>query len=144
MKPSKQIFDHANFTTKRYGRYKEIFKRFFNSAKLLTEPDTPVEGVVFKPSLDENYFDIFFDGTRLRFLFLESYAADDTLMGKIIAVRVWPTFSESPDIIASFTFDGEGFTNFEVADGHDKVNIEYKSAEIILLIFDLALRKPLS
>ena len=142
MKPSKHIFEQANFTLKRYGRYKEIFKRFFNSAKLLTKPDTPVEGVVLKPLLDENYFDTFFGGMRIRFLFLESYGVDDILMGKIVAVRVWPTFSESPDIIASFTFDGEGFTDFEVADGNDKVNIEYKAAEIILLILDLALRKP--
>jgi hypothetical protein len=142
MKLSKQIFDQANSSLKKYGRFKEIFKRFFNSANFLTAPDTPVEGVVFKPFLDENYFDTYFDGMRIRFLFLQNYVSDDELMGKIVAVRVWPTFSETPDIVASFTFDGEGFTEFEIANGQDKVNIEYKAAEIILLVLDQALRKP--
>ncbi len=142
MKLAKQIFDQANYTMKMYGRYKEIFKRFFNSAKFLTQADTPVEGVVLKPMLEENYFDVFFSGVRIRFLFLANYGEDGVFAGKIVAVRVWPTFSETPDIIASFTFDGEGFANFELANDSDKINIEFKAAEIVLLVLDAVVRKP--
>ena len=143
MKLISKVFDRAAYAQKRYGRLNEHFVQFLAGAAFLTEPASPVKGLAFSEALNANYFDAFFLGMQIRFRLHAYYGSDDALLGKVVVVREVPTFSEVSDIIGSFSFNGQGTTDFEVAEGADNIEMKYSAAEIILHFLDLSLGKPL-
>lgn len=143
MKLTDKVFDRIDHVGRRYAQFSEIFAQFLKGCTYLTDPSSPVKGIALSVSLDQNHFDVLFAGMVVRFHFVAGYGADSALTGRVIVIRVSPTFSDTPDIIGSFLFNGQGITDFEVSDGSDKLEIEYNAAEIVLHFLDQALAKPL-
>ncbi|MBU0910489.1 MAG: hypothetical protein KKA54_15705 [Proteobacteria bacterium] len=142
MKLTENVIDRAEYAAKRYDSFKEAFVRFMKGAAYLTEPSSPIRGLSIEPSLDKNHFDVTFVGMTIRFCFLVQYGTDNALTGRVVIVRETPTFSDTPDIIGAFSFNGKGVTDFDVAEGDDKLEIEYNAVEIVLHFLDQALAKP--
>ena len=59
----------------------------------------------------------------------------------VVCVLEKPSFSTEKKRIASFSFNGQGFTDHEVAQGEDPVEVEYMAPDIVLGLLDLALQQ---
>lgn len=144
MKLPEKINERASFAAKRYAKLKDIFGQFFaESARCLGDARSPVKGVDLVPSLDANYFDASFVGMKIRFLFSAQYNTDNSLMGQIVALRENQKSSNTLEVIGRLSFDGQGITDFEEADGNEKLEITHIAPEIILHFFEQALSKPM-
>jgi len=143
MKLTENVYDRADHAAKRYARFKEAFACFLKGAAHLTEPTFPIKGLSIGPFLDTNQFDVTFVGMTIRFRFLMLYDTDNTLTGRVVVARNPPAFSDTPEIIGAFSFNGHGITDFEIDEDRDKLGIEYYASEIILHFLDKALAKPL-
>lgn len=128
---------------RRYSDLKARFDSFFNEAQYLLDPSSKIVNLSFDAVLDKNYFEVSFAGMQLRFQFVPSFLEDGSLHGTVYCLRESPNFTESKDIIGTFTFNGRGITNFEVDDGNDALEIGYNAAEIIMHFVNQALAKPL-
>ncbi len=142
MKLTEKVFDRIDHVARRYARFKEGFASFLKGTEYLTDSSSPIKGLSLIASLDENHFDVLFVGITIRFSFLVVYGTDGILSGRVVVVRVSPTFSDKKDIIGSFSFNSQGTTDFETLDGNDKLDIGYNAAEIVLHFLDQALAKP--
>lgn len=143
MKLTEKVFDRIDHVARRFARFSEGFAGFLKGAEYLTEPSSPIKGLSFNAALDKNFFEALFAGMTIRFCFFVAYGTDGVLAGHVVVIRVRPTFSDTPDIIGSFSFNSHGITDFDTLDGNDKLEISYNAAEIILHFLDQALAKPL-
>lgn len=143
MKLTEKVFDRVDHVARRYARFNEGFSSLLKGAEYLTEPSSPIKGLSLNASLDQNFFEVLFAGMTIRFCFFVAYGIDGALAGRVGVVRVRPTFSDTQDIIGSFSFNGQGITDFDTSDGNDKLEISYNAAEIVLHFLDQALAKPL-
>lgn len=57
--------------------------------------------------------------------------------------RQIPGLYKDSDILGSFTFLGNGHTDFEVEPGRDPIELEYDAEKIVLHFLNLAIDKPL-
>lgn len=142
MKLTAKVFERMDHVARRYDRLKEGFSNFLKGSEYLTESSSSIKGLSLEASLDENHFDVMFAGITIRFFFLIAYSTDGVLSGRVVVIRINPTFSDEKDIIGSFSFNSQGTTDFETLDGNDKLEIGYNAAEIVLHFLDQALAKP--
>ena len=144
MKLTTDIISRIDNTQKQHRRMKAIFLgNFRRGAEFLTDEEGLFKELSLGSSLEENYFDIFFLEMQIRFHFSTCYGADDALTGNVAVLRQSPTFTKTPDVIGNFSFNIEGITDFEVAEGNDRIELGRYSKEIILHFINQALLKPL-
>ena len=144
MKLTEDVLNRTVNAQKQHRRLKAIFfENFRRGAEYLTDEECPIKDLTLASSLDENYFDIFFLEMQIRFRFFTYYGADDVLTGKVAVLRQSPTLSKTPDVIGGFSFNAEGMTDFEAAEGNKKIEIGHGAKAIILHFIDQALLKPL-
>jgi hypothetical protein len=143
MKVTARVFDRATHAQKRYARLKEHFAHFYDGVTYLSELASPIKDITLSAELATNCFDVSFLGMKLRFHFVACYGQDEELRGKVVVVREAPAFSECPDIVGSFLFNGQGISDFEATDGEGELDMAYSAAEIVLHFLDQSLAKPL-
>jgi hypothetical protein len=135
--------DKMIHVSRRYLDLKARFDGFFNGAQYLLDPSSKIVNLAFDTALEKDYFDVLFTGMQIRFKFIPFALEDGSLHGSVYCLRESPRFIESKDIIANFTFNGRGITNFEVDEGSDALEIEYNAGDIIMHFVNQALAKPL-
>jgi len=141
MKITDRIVDRTAFAARVHGYLKWHFERFFHSAGYLMQPTSPVKGLVLRPVLDMDYFEVSFLGMRIRFQFVLQCASDGFLGGKVIAVRESYGLPNCDGNVGGFMFDAQGFTDFDDSMSGGRLDIGYGAAEIILHFFDQAIIK---
>lgn len=144
MKLTEKVFDRIAHVARHYSRIQDRFASFLKETEYLTKSSSPIKGLSINASLEDNYFDVLFAGMTIRFSLLVTYSSDGVSSGRVVVVRVSPVFSDKKDIIGSFTFNGQGITDFESADDNDKLDIGYNASEIVLHFIDQAIAKPLA
>ena len=144
MKLTEDVLNRTVDAQKKHRRMKAIFfENFRRGAEFLTDEEGPIKELMLGSSPEENYFDIFFLEMQIRFRFFTCYGADDALTGKVVVLRQSPALSKIPDVIGGFSFDAEGITDIEAAEGNGKIEIGRSAQQIILHFIDQALLKPL-
>jgi len=129
---------------RQYVRLKQIFASFLDNANYLVSPQSAIKSIRLEVSPEGDFLDVFFAGIQVRFLFLICSGEDGSHRGNIVCSREAPNFSQCKDIVGSFTFSSAGITDFEVADGHDKIEMGYHANEIILHFVDKTIGTPLA
>ncbi|MDP3087651.1 MAG: hypothetical protein Q8M99_05630 [Methylotenera sp.] len=138
-----QAYEKTVHFDKRYPALVDGFERFYRGSQFLINSKWKIPGFLFEPPTGNNYFDVFFAGMRLRFQMVATALEDGSLLGTIYCLRITPKFKELEDVIGSFTYNGQGITDFEVEENKDRIEIEHMAPEIIVNFINLALLKPL-
>lgn len=143
MELTKNVIERIAHVDKRYVRFRQVFATFVERAQLLVGPDSNIKGLRLETSAQENILDVFFAEMQIRFLLLVCYGEDGSPRGRVVCSREIPNLSDTNDILGSFSFSGQGATDFDVEQGHDPVEMEYHAIEIVLHFLNLAIGKPL-
>lgn len=139
MELSANTLEQVIQATRQYGRLKAAFTGFIERAAFLATPRSPIQGVRLAASPESDFLDVFVAGIQLRFQFFLCYAKDRSVRGSIVCLREVPYFSETRDIVGSFTFSGHGITDIEVKEGEDKPELDYHAIHIIAYFVDKAI-----
>lgn len=143
MQISHKVVDEIIHVERRYTRLTQIFAGFVERAKYLVGENSPLKAFKLKVSADENSLDAIFAGIHLRFQLLPGYGEDGSVRGRVVCSRQVPGLYKESDILGSFTFLGNGNTDFEVEQGSDPIEMEYHAIEIVLHFVQMAIQKPL-
>jgi hypothetical protein len=143
MKITENVYEKIVAASRRYSRLKSAFERFYAGGQYLSEQQSRLESFVFQPSFESNKFEILFLGMRIQFLFVPLFDGNNALQGNVICSKHHHVHSDKLIQIGSFKFDGQGMTDFEVDEGQDKLEIEFKAIDIMLHFVNEALITPL-
>ena len=126
----------------RFEQLKRPFQAFIERLACFAAPRCEVRGVVVTPTPDEFYFTVSFTTVTVGFRFLLALEANSVAHGRVVCTLEKPTFTETKPVLGSFTFNGQGETDFEVAEGVDKLDIDFFAPEIVLHFINAALERP--
>ena len=143
MKISHKVVDEIIHIERRYTRLTQIFAGFVERAQYFVEENSPLKALELKVSADGSSLDANFAGIHLRFQLLPGYGDDGSVRGRVVCSRQIPGLYKESDILGSFTFLGNGNTDFEVEQGGDPIEMEYHAIEIVLHFVQMAIQKPL-
>lgn len=143
MKITSNVHEKVSAANKRYLKFKDKFRAFFESGKWLTEPQSII-ALQLQEQFEDNYFEILYLGMRLRFQLIVSFDKNSLLEPKVICTKHQPPYADIGVHVGSFSYTGPGFTDFEVDAGHDPIHIEESAGEIMLHFINLALTQPLN
>lgn len=128
----------------RYLRLRERFGAFLAGLDWLVQANCPIKGVVVAKAPDGDACSISFTTVTIRLAFAMSISADSGVpTGNVVCTLMAPAFQVEPPVIASFTFNGNGTTNFEVPQGEDPVNMSTYAVDIALHLLGVALARPM-
>lgn len=143
MELTKNVFERIAQVDKRHVRFMQIFATFVERVQFLGGPNSTIKGIKLEAAAQENILDVFFAGIRIRFLLLVCYGEDASPRGRVVCSRKIQNLFDTNDIVGSFTFSGQGVTDFDVEQGHESVEMEYHAIDIVLHFVNLAIGKPL-
>ncbi len=143
MKISHKVVDEIIHIERRYTRLTQIFAGFVERAQYLVGENSRLKVLKLKVSADGSSLDAIFAGIHLRFQLLPGYGEDGSVRGWVVCSRQIPGLYKESDILGSFTFLGNGNTDFEVEQGGDPIEMEYHAIEIVLHFVQMAIQKPL-
>lgn len=143
MELTKNVVERMTLVDKRHLRFRQVFVRFVERAKYLAEPDSPVKGIKLEASPQEDLLDVSFGGIQVRFLLMVCYGDDGSPRGKVVCSRSVRNLADAIDFVGSFTFSGQGTTDFDFAQGDDGIEMEYHAIEIVLHFLNAAITMPL-
>lgn len=143
MELTKNVAEKVMRAERYYRRLKQVFAGFVERASFIEDAQCSVKGIKLTTSPAGDSLEVSVAGIHVRFVFLLCYESDGTPRGKIICTREVPVISDNKDILGSFTFSGQGITDFEVNDGGDQIEMEYHALEIVMHFVDFAIAKPL-
>lgn len=143
MQISNEIVNEIARLNKRFTRLAQVFAGFVERAHYLVGEESPFKALKLEASTDGNFLDATFAGIRVRFQLLPGYGEDRSVRGRVMCSRQIPGLYKDSDILGSFTFLGNGHTDFEVEPGRDPIELEYDAEKIVLHFLNLAIDKPL-
>lgn len=137
----KNIVNRITQAGRRYAKFQEAFASFIKGAEYFSNPQGEIKGVELVVPQGLGYFDVKLATIQIRFHFTICYAADDSLRGKVVCVLQPQPFSDTKKILGSFTFNGQGETDFEVPVGEDKIELNYSAIEIVSHFLEQGIRQ---
>lgn len=143
MQISHKVVDEITNFERRYTRLTQIFVDFVERAHYLVGEHSPLKALKLKVSVDGSSLEAIFAGIHLRFQLLPGYGEDGSVRGRVVCSRQIPGLYKESDILGSFTFLGNGNTDFEVEQGSYPIDMEYHAIEIVLHFVQMAIQKPL-
>lgn len=143
MQISHKVVDEIIHVERRYARLAQIFAEFVERAQYLAGENSPLKTLKLQVSADGNSLDAIFAGIHLRFQLLPVYGEDGSVRGRVVCSRQVPGLYKDSDVLGSFTFFGNGNTDFNVEEGGDPIDMEYHAIEIVLHFVQMAIQKPL-
>ena len=143
MQISPKVVDEINHLERRYTRLAQVFAVFVERARYLVGENSPLKVLKMQVSADGSSLDAIFAGIHVRFQLLPSYAADGSVLGRVVCSRQISGLYKDNDILGCFTFLGNGNTDFNVDQGSDPIEMEYHAIEIVLHFVQMAIQKPL-
>jgi len=143
MELTKNIVERITLVDRRHLRFRQIFVRFIEKAQYLAEPDSPIKGIKLEASTQEDLLKVSFGGIQVRFLLVVCYGDDGSPRGKVVCSRAVRNLSDTIDFVGSFTFSGQGITDFDFAQGDEDIEMEYHAIEIVLHFLNAAITMPL-
>lgn len=144
MKIDTNVVQRMAQVERKLNRFRAVFSGFIEGAKWLKQPSFPVQGIELQASPQNDYLDVFFSGVCIRFMLILAYREDGEICGRVLCLRQIPVLSDKRDVIGTFSFSGQGTTDFEVDVGDDPIDMEYCAGVIVLHYFDQAIKLPLS
>lgn len=143
MQISPKVVDEIIYLERRHTRLTQIFSVFVERAQYLVGENSPLKGFKMQVSPDSSSFDVIFAGLHVRFQLLPGYAADGSVLGRVVCSRQISGLYKDNDILGYFTFLGNGNTDFNIEQGCDPIEMEYHAIEIVLHFVQMAIQKPL-
>jgi len=143
MQISNKVIEEIALVDRRFTRFLQIFAGFVERAQYLIEENSKFKSFQLEISAEGNRLDAIFAGIRVRYQLLPSYGEDRSVRGRVMCLRQIPGLCDDNDILGSFTFMGNGITDFEVEPGHDPIELENDAVKIVLHFIALAIDKPL-
>lgn len=127
--------------SRRYDQLKVHFADFAKSLDYFANPRPDVPGVKITV-IDTNTVTATLADITVRFNLLPLLTADNVIKGRVICRLENEEFRKNGDrpLLGTFTFGGNGKTDFRSAESEDEVMVQYNAVEIAVHYLALALR----
>lgn len=126
------VLDRISNAERRFERLRQKFAIFIRNLEFFTEPRCPVRGVAVATTADGNFCTVSFATVVVGFRLLFSLSSDGAAAGRVVCTLEAPIFTEIKPVLGSFKFNPQGFTDFEVTEGADLIEMEQHAAELVL------------
>ena len=141
MKLQSKLIDRFASTERRFDQFTEKFAAFTKRLEFFSEPRCPVRGVLVTKTDDPLFLVVSFRTVAIGIRMLCELTDTSTASARVVCTLDKPSFSIEKKPLGSFSFNGQGFTDHEIADGEDPVDLEYMAPEIVLNLLHLALQR---
>lgn len=126
----------------RFDRIEARYAAFLAALKYFKNPGVAVLGVSVDLPDTEPYAKASFGTVTVGFRLLHALSTEGSALGRVVCILESPASGSERPVIGSFTFNSQGFTDFEVPGGSELAEIEYSAPEIVLHFLDVALARP--
>ncbi len=140
MKIQPNLFDQFANAERRFNHLTEKFAAFIKALEFFAEPRCPVRDVLITNTEDPLYLVVTYRTVAVGIRMLCELTDTGVASARIVCTLEKPSFTVDKKLLGSFSFNGQGFTDYEVADGEDPVEMEYMAPEIVLSFLHLALQ----
>lgn len=141
MKLQSKLVDRFAIAERRFDQLTEKFAAFTKTLEFFAEPRCPVRGVLITKTEDPLFLVVTYRTAVIGIRMLCELTETGTASARIVCTLEKPSFSAEKQLLGSFSFNGQGFTDHEVAEGEDPVEVEYMAPEIVLSLLHLALQR---
>ena len=141
MRLTQNTIDRFANAANRVERVRAKFAGFNRSLGFFSEPRCPVRGVVVDVGTDAFFSKVSYGTVAIGFRFLDVLSAEGSASGRVVCTLESPLFTETEPVLGCFKFNPQGFTDFEVSEGADPIEVEYMAVEIALHFLHTALER---
>lgn len=141
MKIQSNILERFENADRRFNQLTQRFAAFVKALDFFGEQRCPVRNVHVSTTEDPFFVYVKYRTATIAISMLCELSETGTASGRIACTLEKPSFTNDKQLIGSFGYNGQGFTDHEVSDGEDPVSLEYMAPEIVLSFLHLALQK---
>ena len=141
MKLHPRLIDQFAIAERRFTQLTEKFAAFTKALEFFTDPRCPVRGVLITKTDDPLFLVVTYHTVAIGIRMLCELTDTGVASARIVCTLEKPSFSVDKKVLGSFSFNGQGFTDHEVTEGEDPVEVEYMAPEIVLSLLHLALQR---
>ena len=139
MKLKAQALDRLAQADSRFARFDERFNGFVQQLAFFNEPRCPLKGVEVEVSPAERRFTVKYRTLVVGFRLLFQLNTQGSPSARIACTLEEPSSDKDKVSLGTFKFDPQGFTDFEVDQGADPIELEEMAPEILAHFIRLAL-----
>jgi hypothetical protein len=144
MKLHAKLLDRFVNAERRFNQFTKKFAEFVETLEFFKQQRCPVPGVEIKKTDDPLCVIAVYRTVSISLRMLCELSKDSVALARVVCVLETPSFAAEKRILGSFTFNGQGFTDFEPEEGEDPLEVQYMAPEIVLHFLHLALESSFS
>ena len=132
--------DRLIHAARRFERIEQRFGEFNTALEWFRSPQCPLRQVTVEQGENSRCVIASFGTTKVALRLLLVLPEDGVATGQVICIRALPKFGVIDPPIASFTFDAQGRTSFEVGADGDPIEMGQHAVEIVMHVLEAAAR----
>ena len=140
MKLAPDSFDRLLQTDTRFNRFDDKFKLFLQQLTFFNEPRCPLKGVVVEAAADSRSVTIRYRTVTVTLRLLFQLNEQNSPTARVEGTLEKPGDAKSIEKLGTFTFNPQGFTDFDPDADGDPIDLEGKALEIVVHFLTLALK----
>lgn len=140
MKLDPKTAERLIHAARRFDRIEQRFAEFKVALDWFKDPQGPLRSVTVELADDPRCIIVSFAAIKMSLRLLLVIPDSGVATGQVICTKVLPKFDVVDPVLASFTFDAQGRTSFEVGANGDPVEMEQHAVDIVLHLVELAAR----
>ena len=140
MKLAPDAFDRLIQTDTRFNRFDEKFRLFLQQLTFFNEPRCPLKGVVIEVAADARAVTVKYRSVTLNLRLFFQLNEQNSPSARVEGTLDKPGDDETFEKLGTFTFNPQGFTDFEPDADGDPVDLEGRALEIVIHFLTLALK----
>lgn len=125
---------------RRFDRIEQRFAEFKVALDWFKDPQGPLRSVTVELDDDPRCLTVSFATIKIALRLLLVIPDSGIATGQVICTKVLPKIDVVDPVLASFAFDAQGRTSFEVGANSDPVEMEQHAVDIVLHLVELAAR----
>lgn len=141
MKIQSKIVERFAIADRRFDQLTQKFAAFVKTLEFFGESRCPVRGVLVTKTDDPLLVLVAYRTVTITVRMLCELSDAGVGSGRVVCTLEKPSFTTEKKLVGSFSFNGQGFTDHEVADGEDPIELEYMAPEIVLSFLHLGLQQ---
>ncbi len=140
MRLDPRTLDRLIQAARRFERIEQRFAAFRAELEWFATPQCPLRAVTVESGDDSRCVIASFGTTKVVLRLLLVLPEHGVATGQVICTRALPKFGIVDPTIASFTFDAQGRTSFELGEDGDLIEMEQHAVEILMHVLEAAVR----
>ncbi len=140
MKLAPEAFERLTQIDTRFNRLGDKFNLFLQQLTFFNEARCPLKGVVVEAAADARCVSVQYRTVKLTLRLLFQLNEQNSPSARVVVTLEKPDDGKFNEELGAFTFNLQGFTDFELDADGDPIDLEGKALEIVVHFLSLALK----